>query len=84
MSHPIPVKTSSYPIAEDITVQLGYVENGEFILEECNHAGAEVEQQTSISWNYSREDIDEYDEDVLVCDKCGAYKLSDGSWEIAQ
>ncbi len=59
----------------DITVQTGYRENGEFVMESCNHGGAMTEELVSA---YDPSEV----EDALVCDKCGAiYDEAGGCWE---
>lgn len=56
-----------------VTVQLGYSEDGEFIMEQCNHAGA-YEEEMDFGGLYpdSVGDLDWKDDmrTVLVCDRC--------------
>jgi hypothetical protein len=56
----------------DITVQSGYYEDGDFILEECNHAGA-IEELVDYGGlqHDSVGDLDWFDDErlTLVCDK---------------
>jgi uncharacterized membrane protein YcaP (DUF421 family) len=48
-----------------VTVQSGYMEDGEFILENCNHAGATEE------WLTQDAGLDgEHEVKTLVCNKC--------------
>lgn len=65
---------------EFITVQGGFWENGEFEMEWCNHHGADEEIVTHTGWNYSKEDIDEWHERIMACDKCEMFDRGDG-WE---
>lgn len=64
-----------YPLEVPITVQFGYTDAGEFIVEHCTHAGATVEQL------YGSNVDDDRLYDVYVCDKCGKqYDEADGGW----
>lgn len=63
------VKSDRYDYGYDITVQTGYVEDGEFILEECNHAGATEEM---LDYGYASYELCDWVDDerlTLVCDK---------------
>jgi hypothetical protein len=55
---------------EPVTTQRGYFEDGEFILEECDHAGAQIQEFTANTW---WEDAHMYVPDgsveYLQCDK---------------
>lgn len=59
-----------------VTVQLGYMDDNQFVLEHCDHAGAEEEQL-----DYGRgEDSDLRTE--VVCNKCGMfYNDLDNEWQ---
>jgi len=60
---------------EEITVVSGYYEeDGEFIVEDCNHAGAKEEQLTAHEFTAF-----ETEEMVRVCDKCNKQYV-DGEW----
>lgn len=73
----------AYPATYDITVQSGYTENGEFIVEECNHAGADAEKETTEYIDHEGNLLTSQTEEILTCDKCGAYyDNSYGSWEL--
>lgn len=63
------------PWKKFITVQSGYTEDdGEFVVEDCNHAGAEEQEL----WGGYDDDNDYM---VLVCDKCHKqFDPWDGSW----
>jgi hypothetical protein len=75
------LNVKGYSIAEEVTVQIGYIEDGEFILEECNHAGAETQEFTD--WTGYGEHITEHTAYGLECDKanCKAVNLY-GEWEL--
>ena len=60
------INVSQISLSELITVQSGYTEDGEFIMEFCNHDGKE---QETITRNAGMDD--EFDVDEIVCDKCG-------------
>lgn len=63
-----------YDYGTDITVQVGYEEEGEFVLDFCNHAGADTEEVDYGGLRYDRVgDLDWFDDmrPALVCDKCG-------------
>lgn len=58
-----------YDYGTDITVQVGYIEDNEFILEECNHAGATEEL---LDYGYADRYLCDWVDDernTLVCDK---------------
>lgn len=62
----------------DISVQFGYMEDGEFVLEECNHNGCEQEEF------YDTFGEGEQLMRVLVCDKQNCkkqYNELDESWQ---
>lgn len=65
---------------EEITVMSGYhEEDGEFVLEYCNHAGATVEDMTAYEHTMYEREIG-----VKVCNKplCGKmYNELTGEWE---
>lgn len=67
---------------EDITVQVGYTEDGEFVVEECNHAGAEYQPTVGYTWWDDAHTMvpDGDGPEVLVCDKCNMWN-NDGIWE---
>lgn len=65
----IQVKTS-YEYAEPVTVQVGYTEDGEFILDECDHAGATEEMLDYGYASYEKCDWVDDEMNTLVCDKC--------------
>lgn len=59
-----------YQYPEPITVQVGYYEDNQFILENCNHAGADIlEVDSGYSDPIQCDYIDDW-HDSLVCDKC--------------
>lgn len=65
----IKVKTT-YDHGEDITVQVGYTQAGEFVLDFCNHAGAVIEEIDYGYASYEKADwVDDFS-NSLVCDKC--------------
>lgn len=60
---------------EEITVVSGYQdEDGEFIVEHCNHAGAIEVELTAYEYTAF-----EHEEMVKVCDKCNKQYV-DGDW----
>lgn len=59
---------------QEITVVSGYLEDGEFIVEHCNHAGAEEITLTANEFT-----VWEREEMVRVCDKCNKQYI-DGEW----
>lgn len=71
-------------LPQPISVQIGYFEDGEFVLEECNHAGAEEEPSVGYSfWADAAINVPDADGPmVLVCDKknCKAVYNGDGTW----
>ena len=74
-----------YPAYEDITVQGGQIdEDGLLWVEWCNHAGATEEKSYNGFYDSAREQLNEWYEDVLACDKCDhveAINTDDSSWE---
>ena len=68
--HQMTIDVKYYPNEEAVTVQFGFWEHGEFIYETCNHAGAYEDRIIHTSWDVQREDIDEWSETIIVCDKC--------------
>lgn len=60
----------------EITVVSGYMEDGEFVIEYCNHAGAEEVEMTAYEHTaYEREEM------VKVCNKCDkSYNPLTGEW----
>lgn len=69
---------------QPITVQIGYFEDGDFFLEECNHAGAEEEESIGYTfWEDAGGCIpDGSGPIVLVCDKenCKAESVDGRIW----
>ena len=62
----------SYQYPEPITVQVGYYEDNNFVLEFCNHAGADV---LEVDFGHSDPYMCDYQDDwqeSLVCDKCNS------------
>jgi hypothetical protein len=77
-------KDHGFLTEEPITVQSGYWEDGEFVLEECNHAGYIVERVESEHVNPRGQDMVWYTT-THYCDKenCGAYRFADdGEWRV--
>lgn len=73
MSAHIPVK-NVIGWEQPITVQWGYTDtDGEFIVDECNHAGATVQTHYNEYPNLSGQDLTSIDE-LEVCDKCPAWR----------
>lgn len=64
------INVEYYPNAEAVTVQSGFWENGEFIYETCNHAGAYEEEISHMAYDHIAEDVDFWKETIIVCDKC--------------
>jgi len=74
-----PKFTNPYPSAQPVTVQSGYYNTDEFVVDWCDHAGAELEEVTNHAGLES-----EYYEQVYFCDKCGAWlsEVDDGQdWQ---
>lgn len=68
---------------QSISVQKGYNEDGHFVLEECNHGGAELEEHSALMFdNDSHEFQPTGTQMITTCDKrnCNAV-LIDGEWE---
>lgn len=59
-----------YPNEKPITVQFGFMDNGVFNWEYCNHGGAVEEHSSEISYDYYKEDIYDIKSVMMVCDKC--------------
>jgi len=59
-----------YPNDEAITVQFGFMDNGVFTWETCNHAGAVEEETSEMGYDPYAEDIYDTESVMLVCDKC--------------
>ena len=63
----------------------GWYEDGELVIDECNHAGAEEEEVDCGGLRHcANGDLDWFDDwkNLLVCDKCNAvYNDLDGSWD---
>lgn len=65
-----------------ITIQFGYRENGEFIMESCNHAGAEVIEAVDLVWDHDAHTYAPTGScETLACDKCNALQNRLGDWE---
>ncbi len=61
-----------YDYGTSVTVQIGYFEDNEFILEECDHAGAIQEDLDYGGLYYDRVGDLDWQDDIrptLVCDK---------------
>lgn len=72
----IPVKQSGYE--QPITVQELTPEGD---LWDCNHAGAEIESRTTFYISANDGEMDDYESEVLACDKCNAwYSDEDQEW----
>lgn len=73
-----------YPLAHPITVQFGYTEDGEFIVEHCTHAGARytktIETISYLSFDGNHEKDVEYE--GYVCDKCLAWSDDEENWDV--
>ena len=69
---------------EAITVRGGYWDNeGVFWQDWCNHAGATEEKSHDGYYDSAREQLNEWYEDVLACDKCDhveAITKDDSDW----
>lgn len=72
------IKIVKLPTEESITVQKGYFEGKEFVLEECNHGGAEYHLVDFGAPDYYKGDYVDNWRLVQVCDKCKAVKNGDG------
>jgi hypothetical protein len=64
---------------EPITVQKFEIEDDEPVVSWCNHAGAESETVENQIDRIDEPDIC-WTSTIMVCDKCGAYKLEGESW----
>lgn len=74
MSVQIPVLNKSSYFEVPITVQFGYIEDdGEFVMEYCNHAGAEPETYYNEYPNLHGPDLVSL-EKIETCDKCPAWR----------
>lgn len=72
--------------SEPITVYGGWIEDEDFLIDWCNHAGAEEKPDNGIQVQYKDGDIDVVDVAswLKVCDKCHAYfDPRYGMWEDA-
>lgn len=69
------IKINYVPSHEAITVQGGFIDNGEFQMEWCNHTGAE--ESESNTWSASATGEPVFHKEVFnACDKC------DETWDI--
>lgn len=65
---------------QDITVQFGYNEDGQFVMDSCNHAGASLVEYDAPIWDADSGQFQPTGSDfITTCDKCDAM-LIDGEW----
>lgn len=79
------INVQSKSTSEILTSQIGYYEDGEFILDSCDHAGA-IEEEKEFTGFSSLDGMQVPDDNrtdvVMVCDKenCKAWKDQDNTW----